>query len=248
MTGAGTRDRVERRLAAILAADVVGSSRLIEADEERALYAIQAVLSEDLIASAARHGGRLIKTIGDGALLEFASTVEAVTCAVEVQQAVADRAFAESEEHRVLLRVGVNVGDVVVGPDGDLFGDGVNVAARLEAIADPGGVCISSKVYDEIKGKLPLPFQDRGEQSLKNISRPVRVYALGGTPLRSTQRVHSEKPSIAVLPFTNMSKDEDQEILADGITEDMITELHGSAPFLSLRAIRSSPSKVSLSM
>ena len=223
------RARSERRLAAILAADVVGSSRMIEADETYALAAIRAVLS-DLIATAAQHGGRLIKTMGDGALIEFASPVSAVTCAAAVQQAVTERASKEPEDRRVLLRIGVNLGDVVAQADGDLYGDGVNVAARLEGIANPGGIAISAKVHDELQGKLALAFEDRGEQTLKNIARPVRVYASSGTASRSARSPAKrltlpDKPSIAVLPFTNMSGDPEQEFFVDGLVEDVLTSL-----------------------
>src|SRR5689334_4620320 len=153
-----------RRLAAILAADVVGSSRLIEADEGHGLAAIRAALHDGLIATAKRHGGRVFKTMGDGALIEFASAVAGVTCAYEVQKTLSERAAAEPESRRVLLRIGINLGDVVSLPDGDLYGDGVNVAARLEPLAAPGGIAVSAKVYDELQGKLTLAWQDRGEQ------------------------------------------------------------------------------------
>ena len=214
-----------RRLAAILAADVVGSSRLIEADEGYALTAIREVLHDVLVGTAASHGGRLIKTMGDGALLEFASPVAAVTCATAVQSALAERAGSEPEDRRVVLRIGVNLGDVVAQTDGDLYGDGVNIAARLESIAHPGGIAISGKVHDELQGKVSLVFEDWGEQSLKNVARPVRVYALGGSALSPKTIGKSlplpDKPSIAVLPFTNMSGDPEQEYFADGILEDM---------------------------
>ena len=166
-----------RRLAAILAADVVGSSRMMEKDETGALASIRAVLGEVLVPAAGRHQGRLIKTTGDGALIEFASPVEAATCAVEVQQTLAERAKGHPEDRRVLLRIGINLGDVVVEENGDLYGDGVNVAVRLEGIADAGGVCVSGKVFDELQGKIELAFEDSGEKRLKNISRPVRVFA-----------------------------------------------------------------------
>jgi TolB-like protein/tetratricopeptide (TPR) repeat protein len=219
-----------RRLAAILAADVVGSSRLIEADEGYALTAIREVLHDVLVGTAASHGGRLIKTMGDGALLEFASPVAAVTCATAVQSALAERAAIEPEDRRVLLRIGVNLGDVVAQTDGDLYGDGVNIAARLESIASPGGIAISGKVHEELQGKVGLVFEDRGEQSLKNVARPVRVYALGGSDapkavLKPRSLPLPDKPSIAVLPFTNMSGDPEQEYFADGVVEDIITAL-----------------------
>jgi TolB-like protein/class 3 adenylate cyclase len=218
-----------RRLAAILAADVVGSSRLIEADEGYALSTIREVLHDVLVGTAASHGGRLVKTMGDGALLEFASPVAAVTCATAVQSALAERAAREPEARRVLLRIGVNLGDVVAQTDGDLYGDGVNIAARLESIAHPGGIAISGKVHDELQGKVSLVFEDWGEQSLKNVARPVRVYALGGSALNPKTIGKSlllpDKPSIAVLPFTNMSGDPEQEYFADGVVEDIITAL-----------------------
>ncbi|WP_187144308.1 adenylate/guanylate cyclase domain-containing protein [Microvirga massiliensis] len=215
-------------MAAILAADVVGSSRLIEADETTALAAIHNVLSQVLGASADQHAGRLIKTTGDGALYEFASPVDAVACAVAVQETVNARASGEPMDQRVLLRIGINLGDVVVENGGDLYGDGVNVAVRLESIADPGGIAISGKVYDELLGKLSLSFDDRGEQRLKNIARPIRVYALSGTTPVATGASRlslPDKPFMAVLPFTNLSGDPEQEYFADGITEDLIAAL-----------------------
>jgi adenylate cyclase len=218
-----------RRLAAILAADVVGSSRLIEADEGYALTAIREVLHDVLVGTAASHGCRLVKTMGDGALLEFASPVAAVTCATAVQSALAERVAIEPEDRRVLLRIGVNLGDVVAQTDGDLYGDGVNIAARLESIASPGGIAISGKVHEELQGKVNLLFEDQGEHSLKNVARPVRVYALGGSALGAKAIGKPlplpDKPSIAVLPFTNMSGDPDQEFLADGMVEEIIAAL-----------------------
>lgn len=217
----------ERRLAAILAADVVGSSRLMEADEAYALAAIHAALHDVLIATAARHGGRVFKTIGDGALIEFASAVAAVTCAHEVQKTLSEHSAAKPEDRRVLLRIGINLGDVVARPDGDLYGDGINIAARLEPMAAPGGIVISAKVHGELQGRLALAWQDLGEQTLKNITRPVRVYASGPTSTSSARPSPSAptKPSIAVLPFSNMSGDPEQEYFADGIAEDIITAL-----------------------
>jgi len=224
--------KVERRLAAILAADVVGSSRLMEEDEEGTLSAIQAILSEVLGPGAAQHNGRIVKTMGDGALLEFASPVEAVLCAVETQTAIRDRTPREAREEDIQFRIGINLGDIIASDDGDILGDSVNVAVRLEAIADPGGICISGKVFDELEGKLSLPFEDRGEWRLKNIARPVHVYALKTGELsprepkaaRPTPN-HADKPSIAVLPFTNLSGDPEQEYFADGIADDLITAL-----------------------
>jgi adenylate cyclase len=217
----------QRRLAVILVADVVGSSRLMEADEAYALAAVHAALHEGLIATAAHYGGRVFKTMGDGALIEFASPVAAVTCAREVQQALAERAAAEPEARRVRLRIGINFGDVVVRPDGDLYGDGVNVAARLEPLAAPGGIVVAAKVYEELQGKLALAWEDRGEQALKNIARRVRVYAYGGetaSAARPAQPLPS-RASIAVLPFSNLSGDSEQEYFADGVVEDIITAL-----------------------
>jgi adenylate cyclase len=217
--------KVERRLAAILAADVVGASGLMEADEASTLSAIRTIFSEMIEPAAARHQGRIVKTMGDGALLEFASPVEAVLCAAETQTAIADH---QHEYPDVQLRIGINLGDILIGDDGDILGDSVNVATRLESIADPGGICISGKVYDELQGKLDLSFEDRGEQHLKNIARPVRVYALcGATPIRTPGPKFSapDKPFIAVLPFTNLSGDPEQEYFADGITEDLIAAL-----------------------
>ena len=226
------RPKPRRRLAAVMAADVVGSSHLMEEDEEGTISAIRRVLSEIIEPAAGRHHGRIVKTMGDGALLEFASPVEAVLCAVEIQATMADRAEHEPEGQCIQLRMGVNLGDIVIDEDGDIHGDCVNVAARLEGLADPGGICVSGKVFDELEGKLALPFEDRSEQRLKNIARPVHVYALrsGGTSRREPKAArpgqnHADKPSIAVLPFTNLSGDPEQEYFADGITDDIITAL-----------------------
>jgi adenylate cyclase len=223
--------KVERRLAAILAADVVGASGLMEVDEASTLSAIRTTFSEIIEPAALRHRGRMVKTMGDGALLEFASPVEAVLCAVEAQAGVAERAEHQSEGFGIQLRMGINLGDII-SEDGDIFGDSVNVAVRLQSIADPGGLCISGKVFDELEGKLSLPFEDRGEQRLKNIARPIRVYALKAEDLSPSEPKaarpspnHTDKPSIAVLPFTNLSGDPEQEYFADGITDDIITAL-----------------------
>lgn len=220
-----TEQRVQRRLAAILAADVVGYSALMERDEE-ATYAEFERLERQLIEpSLSRHEGRLIKTTGDGALAEFASPLAALRCAVEIQDHVA------SGSSPLSLRVGLNLGDVIVGQDGDLYGDGINVAVRLEGIANPGGILISEKVYSEVEGKLDVGFEDRGEQQLKNISKPVRAYGVRvGAHSALTERLGAvpplpDKPSIAVLPFENMSGDPEQEYFAEGMVEEIITEL-----------------------
>jgi class 3 adenylate cyclase len=216
------KPRVQRRLAAILAADVVGYSGLMERDEE-ATYAEFERLKRELIEPGlSRHEGRLIKTTGDGALAEFASPLAAVRCAVEIQDDLA------SGSSPLRLRVGLNLGDVIVGQDGELYGDGTNIAVRLEGIADPGGILISEKVYSEVEGKLDADFEDRGEQQLKNISKPVRAFAVrAGAPGALTEGLSAalplpDKPSIAVLPFENMSGDPEQEYFADEMVEETV--------------------------
>ena len=220
-----TEQRVQRRLATILAADVVGYSALMERDEE-ATYAEFERLKRELIEpSLSRHEGRLIKTTGDGALAEFASPLAAMRCAVEIQDHLA------SGSSPLRLRVGLNLGDVIVGQDGDLYGDGINIAVRLERIADPGGILISEKVHSEVDGKLDVGFEDRGEQQLKNISKPVRAHAVRtGAHRALTEQLGAapslpDKPSIAVLPFENMSGDPEQEYFADGMVEEITTAL-----------------------
>src|SRR5271155_5803639 len=168
-------DRVERRLAAILAADVAGYSRLMGADEEGTLAALKAIRRELLDPKIAEHHGRIVKTTGDGLLVEFASVVDAVRCAVEVQEAMPGRNTGIGSDNRIELRIGINLGDVIVEGD-DLYGDGVNIAARIEALADPGGVFVSNTVHDHVRDRLPFAFEDLGEQQVKNITRPVRVY------------------------------------------------------------------------
>src|SRR5467141_1268637 len=167
--------RVERRLAAILAADVVGYSRLIEGDEEGTLRRLKSLRGEVIDAKIAEHRGRIVKTTGDGLLVEFASVVDALRCAAEVQAAMAESNASLPPDSRIEFRIGINVGDIVV-EDGDIFGDGVNVAARLEGLAEPGGICVSARVREDAAGKLDLAFEDMGEQALKNIARPVHVY------------------------------------------------------------------------
>ena len=217
-----------RRLAAILAADVAGYSRLIGADEGGTLRALKAIRAELIDPTIAAHNGRLVKTTGDGLLVEFGSVVDALGCATEVQARMADRNANVPTEARIEFRIGINVGDIVV-EDGDIFGDGVNVAARLEALAAPGGICVSARVQEDAAGKLDLAFEGMGEQALKNIARPVRAYRVATGPVSAatqpTPLALPDKPSIAVLPFTNMSGDPEQEYFADGMVEEIITAL-----------------------
>src|SRR5215472_6229326 len=221
--------RQSRRLAAILAADVAGYSRLMGADEEGTLERLKALRRELLDPKIAEHHGRIVKTTGDGLLVEFSSVVDAVRCAVEVQQAMSERNADIAADNRIELRIGINLGDVIVEDD-DLYGDGVNIAARVEALADPGGVFVSNTVYDHVRDRLPFDFQDLGEQQVKNIARPVRVYHIRDTAAKKlpTALPLPAKPSIAVLPFANMSGDPEQEYFADGIAEDIITLLSKS--------------------
>jgi adenylate cyclase len=224
----GGRNRAERRLAAILAADVAGYSRLIGADEEGTLDRLRSVRAKVIDPKIAEHRGRLVKTTGDGLLVEFASVVDALRCATAVQQAMAGRNAEAAATERIEFRIGINVGDVVVD-DGDIFGDGVNVAARLEALADPGGICVSARVQEDAAGRLDLVFDDLGEQTLKNIARPVRVYRVRAVsapaaPARAPLPL-PDKPSIAVLPFQNIGGDPEQEYFADGMVEEIITAL-----------------------
>jgi TolB-like protein/class 3 adenylate cyclase/Tfp pilus assembly protein PilF len=219
-----------RRLAAILAADVAGYSRLMGADEEGTLARLKAIRRELLDPKIAEHKGRIVKTTGDGLLVEFASVVDAVRCAVAVQQAMPERDTGVAADSRIELRIGINLGDVIVEPD-DLYGDGVNIAARIEGLADASGVFVSNTVYDQVRDRLPFVFEDLGEQQFKNIARPVRVYRVrdGGAktpsaPIQPTLPL-PDKPSIAVLPFANMSGDPEQEYFADGMVEEIITAL-----------------------
>src|SRR5262249_3325264 len=228
--------RVERRLAAILAADVAGYSRLMGADEEGTLARLKALRREVADPKVKEHHGRIVKTTGDGLLLEFASVVDAVRCAVEVQREMAERNADVPPDRRLELRMGINLGDII--KDGrDIYGDGVNVAARLEALAEPGGICISRMVRDQIRDKLAYPFEDRGEQSVKNIARPVRVYALRPEAVAdlATTSVSPAPPisqpssvprlSIVGLPFANLSNASEQQYFADGIPEDPTADL-----------------------
>jgi adenylate cyclase len=224
--------RVERRLAAILAADVAGYSRLMGADEAGTLGRLRTIRAEVFDAAIATHHGRLVKTTGDGLLVEFSSIVDALHAATEIQASIAERNAPMPQNQRIEFRMGLNVGDIVV-EDGDIFGDGVNVAARLEGLAEPGGICVSARVQEDAAGKLDLAFENIGEQQLKNIARPVRAYrvvtATGPVMTRSgSDPPLPDKPSIAVLPFQNMSGDPEQEYFADGIAEDVITLLSKS--------------------
>ncbi|PYI96529.1 MAG: adenylate/guanylate cyclase domain-containing protein [Verrucomicrobia bacterium] len=217
---------MERRLTAVLAADVVGYSRLMGADEAGTLDALSKLRSEFIDGKIAEHQGRLVKLTGDGLLLEFPSVVNAVRCAAEIQCGMRDRNANVPPEKRIEFRIGVNLGDVIV-QDEDIFGDGVNVAARLESIAKPGGITISGSVRELVGNRLDLVFDDMGEQKLKNIEQPVRVYSLSQeeSTIANTAPNRDQRPSIAVLPFSNMSGDPEQEYFSDGITEDIITDL-----------------------
>ncbi|TMJ57114.1 MAG: adenylate/guanylate cyclase domain-containing protein [Alphaproteobacteria bacterium] len=221
------KTRVERRLAAILAADVAGYSRLIGADEEGTLARFKAIRGELVDPKIDEHYGRIVKTTGDGLLAEFSSVIDALRCAIEVQAGMTERNAAVPGDRRIEWRIGINVGDIVV-EDGDIFGDGVNIAARLESLAEPGGICVSARVQEDADGKLDVAFEDAGEQQLHNITRPVRVYRVGTGVASRPSLPLPDKPSIAVLAFTNMSCDPEQEFFADGISEDIITVLSKS--------------------
>jgi TolB-like protein len=219
--------RVERRLVAVLAADVAGYSRMMGADEVGTLSALKVVRRELVDPEIAAHKGRIVKTTGDGMLVEFASSVDAVTCAIAIQQRMAEQA-ASAIGPQLQYRIGINIGDIIIDGD-DIFGDGVNVAARLEGIAEPGGVCISSSAHEQVHGKVNVDFVDLGEHSLKNINRPIRAYAVSqqanadrrGSPSSSS----APQPSIVVLPLTNIGGDPEQEYFVDGVTESLTTDL-----------------------
>ncbi len=244
---------MERRLAAILAADVVGYSRLMSDDEEGTLARLKAHRDELIDPTIGKHNGRIVKLMGDGALVEFASVVDAVRCAVDIQEVMSERNADVPEDRRIQLRLGINLGDVIIDGD-DIYGDGVNIAARLEGLAEPGGVCVSGTVFDHVKGKVELDFADQGEQQVKNISGSLRVYSVAFVSKEDTSRDAAvppgqaepeaeparkepdeagigidlslpDTPSIAVLPFANLSADPEQEFFSDGITEDIITAL-----------------------
>jgi adenylate cyclase len=220
---------VQRRLAAILAADVVGLSALMERDEEGTYSRIGSLRREVIEPRLSEHEGRLIKTTGDGFLAEFASPIAALRCALALQN------FQLDNPNALRLRIGLDLGDVIIEDGGDVYGEGVNVAARLESLADPCGILVSAKIYSEVEGKLDVTLEDRGEQQLKNIAKPVRAYAVrtirdaqtrpAAVPVNRASLALPDKPSIAVLPFQNMSGDPEQEYFVDGITEDVLTEL-----------------------
>ena len=235
-------ERVQRRLAAILSADVVGYSRLMGIDEAGTLGRLKALRREIIDPMIAAHAGRMVKLMGDGALVEFASAVDAVTCAIEIQKRIREHDTGVSEDDRIEFRIGINVGDIIVDGD-DIYGDGVNVAARIQALADPGGIYISRGAAEQVRDKVPIKIETRGEQTVKNIARPIEVFcimaderdriavAFPEPATRAPSPVVTDKPSIAVLPFNNMSGDHDQEYFSDGISEDVITNLSRNRVF-----------------
>jgi TolB-like protein/class 3 adenylate cyclase len=224
--------RVERRLSAILAADVVDYSRLMHRAEEATHADLTALLAGGVEPAIAEHGGRIVKNTGDGFLAEFPSAVEAVRAAIQFQARIHELTIGDAEDRRIAFRVGVNIGDVIVEPH-DIFGDGVNIAARLESIAEPGGVCISSAAYDQVEGKVGVEFVDLGEQTLKNIARPVRAYAVVREEFGPATHAEPARPSalsarrlsIVVLPFVNLCGDAAQDYFVDGVTESLTTDL-----------------------
>jgi TolB-like protein len=226
-------ERVQRRLAAVMAVDVVGYSRLMGDDEAGTLKTLKEIRSSLVDPAIREHRGRMVKIMGDGALVEFASVVDAVECANHIQRAMVDKNAGVSPEKQIEFRIGINLGDVII-EGRDIYGDGVNVAARLEGLAEPGGICISGTVFEHVKGKLDLSFDDLGPQEVKNIAEPVRVYRAQASPNDDTKLVpqrkdtpptHNERPSIAVLPFDNLSNDPEQEYFSDGLAEDLITDI-----------------------
>jgi len=235
--------RVERRLAAIMAADVAGYSRLMHDDEEATHARLTALLADAVEPAIAKHGGRVVKHTGDGFLAEFPSAVEAVRAATHFQNSIRDLTVGDAENRRLYFRVGINIGDVIVEAH-DIFGDGVNIAARLEGIAEPGGICISSSAYDQVRGKVPIEVTDLGEWNLKNIARAVRAYAVvrdglvvstrkAGSMARSPAHPAAVAPhaavvprlSIVVLPFVNLGGNSEQDYFVDGVTESLTTDL-----------------------
>src|SRR5215831_14627679 len=231
-----TEERVERRLAAIFAGDIAGYSRLMSADEEGTLRQLKGHRKELVDPKITEHRGRIVKTTGDGMLVEFVSVVDAVRCTVEIQRGMLDRNSSIPTENRIQFRIGINVGDIIIDAD-DIYGDGVNVAARLEALAESGGILVSRTVHDQVCDKLSFGFEDMGEQVVKNIARPIGVHrvslreAAHPTPTKpggagaTSELPGADRPSIAVLPFANISGDPEQDYFADGISEDIITAL-----------------------
>jgi adenylate cyclase len=241
-----------RKIAAILVADVVGYSRLAGADEDRTLSRLRGLRSDLIDPAIDAHHGRIVKRTGDGSLIEFRSVVDAVRCAIEVQNGMVERNAGVAKDREIQFRVGIHLGDVVEEADGDLMGDGVNIAARLEGICAPGGICLSRAAYEQVQDKVKESFVDLGEKALKNIARPVRAYGLAFS--RSAEKSDldlqklpslslPDKPSIAVLPFQNMSGDPEQDYFADGMVEDIVTGLSGSNGCLSSLATRASSTK-----
>src|SRR6201987_1236983 len=231
-----TEERLQRRLAAILSADVVGYSRLMGIDEAGTVARLKAMRHDLFDPLIAAHSGRTFKLMGDGALVEFGSAVDAVPCAIEVQKKVQERNAGSPEDSRIEFRIGINVGDVIVDGD-DIYGDGVNVAARIQALADPGGIYISRGAAEQVRDKVPIKIETRGEQTVKNIARPIEVFciiaedrnaisvAVREAEIRVQTPMVADKPSVAVMAFQNMSGDQDQEYFADGIVEEIITAL-----------------------
>jgi TolB-like protein/class 3 adenylate cyclase len=227
-------ERVDRRLAAIFAGDIAGYSRLMGVDEEGTLRQLKAHRKELVDPKITEHRGRIVKTTGDGMLVEFVSVVDAVRCAVDIQRGMLERNADVPAEKRIEFRIGINVGDIISDAN-DIYGDGVNVAARLEGLAEPGGICVSRIVHDQVRDKLSFSFEDMGEQSVKNIARPIGVHRVqisefpavvtSGTAASHNELLSSSRPSIAVLPFANMTGDADQDYFADGIVEEIITAL-----------------------
>ena len=246
-------ERVERRLAAILCADVVGYSRLMGTDEEGTLAVLKSHRRELIDPLIDQHRGRIFKTTGDGMLIEFASVVDAVRCAVVMQQGMEDRSANLPETERIRFRIGINLGDIMVD-EGDMFGDGVNVAARIEALATPGEICVSASVRDQIGEKLPIGFADLGDHGVKNIARPVRVYrvvekgaeahtAAADDPTKVPLALLEDRPSLAVMPFTNMSGDPEQDISSTGSSRTSSPACRGSDGSTSSPATRPSPTR-----
>jgi len=222
---------MEHRLAAVLAADMVGYSRLMEADERGTLARLRTHRIELIDPAIAKNQGRIIKTTGDGMLVEFQSVADAVRCAVEIQERMRRRNSDVADDRRIEFRIGINLGDIIF-EDGDIFGDGVNIAARVEQLAEVGGICVTAAVHDQVDGRVDAAFEDLGEKLLKNIRRPVRIYRVAGqspepkpAPAKGQPAAGVVKPTVAVLPFANMSGDPEQEFFVDGLTEDILTEL-----------------------